>query len=63
MSDHIDGPRPIDDPSIDLSDLFAFIMPTDPSRTVFATDVFPSAATSAMFSNVVNRAVAVRAQP
>ena len=30
MSDHIDGPRSIGDPSIDLTDLFAFISPENP---------------------------------
>jgi hypothetical protein len=60
MSDHVDGPRSIGDPSIDLSDLFAFTSPADPGRTVLATNVFPSAGVSAMFSNAVNHAMVVR---
>jgi hypothetical protein len=60
MSDHIDGPRSIGDPSIDLTDLFAFTSPEDPSRTVLATNVFPSAGSDAIFSNVVNHAIVVR---
>lgn len=60
MADHIDGPRSIGDPSIDLSDLFAFTSPENPARTVLAADVFPSAGVSAMFSNVVNHAIVVR---
>src|SRR5580693_3636571 len=60
MSDHIDGPRVIGDPSIDLTDLFAFTSPENASRTVLAADVFPSAGASAMFSNVVNHAIVVR---
>ena len=60
MSDHVDGPRSIGDPSIDLADLFAFTSPEDPSRTVLAADVFPSAGVSAMFSNVVNHTIVVR---
>ena len=36
MSDHIDGPRSIGDPSIDLTDLFAFTSPENPGRTVLA---------------------------
>ena len=60
MSDHVDGPRQIGDPSIDLSDLFAFTSPENASRTVLAANVFPSAGTSAMFSNAVNHSLVVR---
>src|SRR5437870_4998127 len=60
MADHIDGPRTIGDPSVDLTDLFAFTSPESPARTVLAADVFPSAGASAMFSNVVNHAIVVR---
>ncbi len=60
MADHIDGPRSIGDPSIDLTDLFAFTSPENPERFVLALDVFPSAGASAMFSNVANHAIVVR---
>jgi len=60
MSDHVDGPRSIGDPSIDLTDLFAFTSPADPNRTVIIANVFPSAGVSAMFSNVVNHSIVVR---
>jgi Domain of unknown function (DUF4331)/Polyketide cyclase / dehydrase and lipid transport len=60
MSDHVDGPRSIGDPSIDLSDLFAFTSPENASRTVLVANVFPSAGASAMFSNVVNHSIVVR---
>jgi hypothetical protein len=60
MSDHIDGPRQMGDPSADLSDLFAFTSPENPARTVIAACVFPSAGTSAMFSNAVDYAFAMR---
>lgn len=60
MSDHIDGPRQIGDPAADLTDLFAFTSPENPSHTVLAANVFPSAGVSAMFSNAVNHAIAVR---
>ena len=60
MSDHIDGPRQIGDPSTDLTDLFVFTSPENPGRTVLAADVFPSAGISAMFSNVVNHSIVVR---
>ncbi len=60
MSDHVDGPRSIGDPSIDLTDLFAFTSPENPGRTVLVANVFPSAGVSAMFSNVVNHSIVVR---
>jgi hypothetical protein len=60
MSDHIDGPRQMGDPAADLSDLFAFTSPANPTRTVLAACVFPSAGTSAMFSNAVDYAFAIR---
>jgi Polyketide cyclase / dehydrase and lipid transport/Domain of unknown function (DUF4331) len=60
MSDHVDGPRSIGDPSIDLTDLFAFTSPESPARTVLVANVFPSAGVSAVFSNVVNHSIVVR---
>jgi hypothetical protein len=60
MSDHIDGPRQIGDPAGDLTDLFAFTSPENPSHTVLAANVFPSAGVTAMFSNAVNHSIAVR---
>ena len=60
MSDHIDGPRQIGDPSVDLTDLFGFMSPDNPARTVFAADVFPSAGSSAMFSDAANHAIVAR---
>lgn len=60
MSDHVDGPRSIGDPAIDLSDLFAFASPENAARTVVAACVFPSAGTSAMFSNAVNHSIVIR---
>jgi hypothetical protein len=61
MSDHVDGPRSIGDPAADLTDLFAFTSPADTKRTVIAANVFPSAGTSAMFSNAVDHSLVVRA--
>jgi len=60
MTDHVDGPRQIGDPSADLTDLFAFTSPEHPDRTVVALCVFPSAGSSAMFSNAIDHAIAVR---
>jgi hypothetical protein len=60
MSDHIDGPRTTADPSIDLTDLFAFTSPTDPNRTVLIADAFPFAGETALFSNAVNYSLVMR---
>jgi hypothetical protein len=60
MSDHVDGPRSIGDPPADITDLFAFTSPKDPARTVLALCVFPSAGENAIFSNVIDYAIAVR---
>src|SRR6185295_18940381 len=60
MSDHVDGPRQIGDPPADITDLFAFTSPKDPARTVLAMCVFPSAGENAVFSNVIDYAIAVR---
>ena len=60
MSDHVDGPRSIGDPPADITDLFAFTSPKNPARTVLAMCVFPSAGESAVFSNVIDYAMAVR---
>ena len=51
MSDHVDGPRTMSDPSIDLTDIFAFTSPENPNRTVLVVNVFPGAGDSAWFSN------------
>jgi hypothetical protein len=60
MSDHVDGPRSIGDPSADLTDLFAFRSPEDPARTVLCACVFPSAGEQAIFSNVIDHSIVVR---
>ena len=60
MSDHVDGPRQIGDPSADLTDLFAFTSPENPARTVLAANVFPSCGMDAIFSNAVDHSIVVR---
>jgi hypothetical protein len=60
MSDHIDGPRQISDPSADLTDLFAFTSPENPARTVLAVNVFPTCGVGAVFSNAINHSIVVR---
>jgi hypothetical protein len=51
MADHVDGPRTMADPSIDLTDVFAFTSPENPDRTVVVLNVFPGAGESSWFSN------------
>ena len=41
-------------------DLFLFQSPENPARTVFAADVFPSAGTSAVFTDAANHAIVAR---
>jgi hypothetical protein len=60
VSDHVDGPRQIGDPSADLTDLFAFTSPSNTARTVLAANVFPSAGTGASFSNAIVHSIIVR---
>jgi hypothetical protein len=60
MSDHVDGPRSIGDPSADVTDLFAFTSPENSARTVLAMCVFPAAGETAIFSNVIDHSIAVR---
>jgi hypothetical protein len=60
MSDHIDGPRQIGDPSADLTDLFAFTSPENPVKTVVAANVFPSCGVDAIFSNAVDHSIVIR---
>jgi hypothetical protein len=60
MSDHIDGPRQIGDPSADLTDVFAFTSPENAARTVVAANVFPTCGVDAVFSNAINHSIVVR---
>jgi hypothetical protein len=60
MSDHLDGPRQIGDPAGDLTDLFAFTSPENPSHTVLSANAFASAGVTAIFSNAMNYSIVVR---
>jgi len=60
MSDHVDGPRSIGEPTADLTDFFAFTSPENPGRTVLAACVFPYAGENAVFSNVIDYSIVVR---
>ncbi len=59
-SDHLDGPRATADPQADITDVFAFTSPEDPSHVVLAMGVAPYASGSARFSSAVDYAFRVR---
>jgi hypothetical protein len=59
-SDHLDGPRATSDPQSDLTDVFAFTSPADPSRVVFAMAVTPYATDASAFSPLVDYAFRIQ---
>jgi hypothetical protein len=59
-SDHLDGPRATADPQSDLTDVFAFTSPEDPTRVVLAMAVTPYASDASTFSPDVDYAFRVR---
>ncbi len=60
MSDHASGPRAFADPVADITDMFVFPSPEEPSTLVLVMDVFPFAGTSALFSDAVDYRFRVR---
>ena len=62
MSDHVDGPRQIGDPPGDRNGSVRVHQPGKPGHTVLALNAFCSAGITAMFSNVVNHSIVVRAE-
>jgi len=59
-SDHLDGPLAISNPQADLTDVFAFTSPEDPSRVVLALAVTPYATDASTFSAGVDYVFRVR---
>jgi hypothetical protein len=59
-SDHLDGPRTTSDPPSDITDVFAFTSPEDPTRVVLALAVTPYAGDASSFSPDVAYAFRVR---
>ena len=47
MSDHTDAPDSKSHPQVDITDLFAFQKPGDPTRSIFILNVNPQAPTQA----------------
>ena len=59
-SDHLDGPRVTDDPQADITDVFAFTSPEDPTHVVLAMTVTPYATDASTFSSQVDYAFRVQ---
>jgi len=59
-SDHLDGPRVTADPQSDITDVFAFTSPADPTRVVLVMAVTPYASDASTFSPLVDYAFRVQ---
>jgi hypothetical protein len=59
-SDHLDGPRVTADPQSDITDVFAFTSPENPSRVVLAMAVTSYAEDASTFSPLVDYAFRVQ---
>jgi len=53
MSDHFSGPAVMGDPSVDITDFYAFPSPERPGNLALIMNVFPLATSQAFFSDVV----------
>lgn len=53
-ADHRDGPLTTNDPTADINDVYTFVDPTDPARTVIAVTLVPLANSNSRFSDVVD---------
>ena len=60
MSDHFSGPAVINDPSVDITDFYAFPSPERPDNVVLIMDVFPLATAQARFSDVLTHRFRLR---
>jgi hypothetical protein len=60
MSDHFSGPAVIGDPSVDITDFYAFPSPERPGHLVLIMDVFPMATAQSCFSDVVTHRFRLR---
>jgi hypothetical protein len=59
-SDHLDGPRATADPQSDITDVFAFTSPSDPTHVVLAMTLTPFATDASTFSPQVDYAFRVQ---
>jgi Domain of unknown function (DUF4331) len=53
MSDHFSGPAVMGDPTVDITDFYAFPSPERPGNLVLIMNVFPLATARSLFSDVV----------
>ena len=60
MSDHFSGPAVMADPSVDITDLYAFPSPERPGNLVLIMDVFPMATSQSLFSDAVTHRFRLR---
>jgi hypothetical protein len=60
MSDHFSGPAVMGDPSVDITDLYAFVSPERAGNLVLIMDVFPLATSGSFFSDVVTHRFRLR---
>jgi hypothetical protein len=60
MSDHFSGPAVMGDPSVDITDFYAFPSPERPGNLVLIMDVFPMATPQAFFSDVLTHRFRLR---
>jgi hypothetical protein len=60
VSDHFSGPAVMGDPSVDITDFFAFPSPERPGNLVLIMDLFPMATAQAQFSDVVTHRFRLR---
>jgi hypothetical protein len=60
MSDHFSGPAVMGDPSIDITDFYAFVSPQRAGNLVLIMNVFPMATSQSFFSDVVTHRFRLR---
>jgi Domain of unknown function (DUF4331) len=60
MSDHFSGPAVIGDPSVDITDFYAFPSPERTGNLVLIMDVFPMATSQSLFSDVLTHRFRLR---
>ena len=60
MSDHFSGPAVMGDPSVDITDFYAFPSPEQSGNLVLIMDVFPMATSESFFSDVLTHRFRLR---
>ena len=53
-ADHMDSPIVKNDPAADITDVYTFVNPHDPSETIVLTNVVPMATSNSRFSDKVD---------